>query len=143
METALSAGTIAVMSTPDPMEKRLAELDQRRRSARPRITIERLLRAAGYKGVQTWYDVLANKSPIETVEAFEVALDDLINHPDDIADEPTHVVAPSPEDLMKVEITGDFGVNVVVSAPIRDKEALQDFVRDLMRDLRTKRESGE
>lgn len=135
METALATGKMSGMTQPDDMDQRLAALDRRRRGAKPRITIERLLKAAGYKGIQTWYSTLAGESPIETVERFEQALDDLIAHPDDVAEEPTHVTS-TPEGLMEFEVTGDFGVRVVVRGPVSNAEELERAAAKIIRDIR-------
>lgn len=45
------------------------------------------------------------------------------------------------DDLMEVVVEGNFGVRAVVKGPVRDKDALQEFVRNLIADMN--RDSGE
>lgn len=39
------------------------------------------------------------------------------------------------DDLFEVEIEGNFGVRAVVKGQVRDREALREFVRDLIADM--------
>lgn len=139
MSTAPLVERLTRMTQPD-YHQRFAALDQRRQELG--VSIERLANRAGYKSDQTWRDLRNNKRPVSTLVKFEKALDWIEEHADEETG-PFHVVAPSPDSLMKVEISGDFGVSVVVSAPIADRDALEEFARHLIREMRTRREVGE
>lgn len=124
----------AVTTADDPLSQRIEALRARREEAR--ISVARLAAAAGLSS-QSWYDTLKGERPVETVQAFEEALETLIANPDDIDIEPSEVVkVSSPGNLIEIEMTGDFGVRVVARADASNSDQLEALVTRIMRDLR-------
>jgi hypothetical protein len=138
VDTALATGTLAAVTDTDPLQARIDALEAEV-ERHPEITKERLARAAGVS-YQTWRNVVTGKSrKVATIESFEAALRDLVEHPEDIAEEPTHAVS-SPEGLMEFEVTGDFGVRVVVRGPVGNADELEAAAAKILRDMRAPRD---
>lgn len=70
-----------------------------------------------------------------TVGAIDRALGDLEREMG--MDMPSQVkpIGDPADDMMEVVVEGNFGVRAVVKGPVRDKEALQEFVRNLIADM--------
>lgn len=140
METTAAAGTLTDVTDIDPLQHRIDALTQEL-DRHPEITIDRLAKAAGFS-YQTWRNMVTGKSRRPaTLEHFEQALEDLVAHPDDIEEEPTHVVSsPQPSELIELEVTGDFGVRIVVRAPVANADELERFAAKIIRDIRAGQE---
>jgi hypothetical protein len=130
MESAPQPETLAPMTEPD-LRPRINELNRRREEIG--VSVERLSRQAGYKSEQTWRDLRNGTRPLATLEKFESALDWIEEH----AHEPeTTPVTSSPEGLIEFEVTGDFGVRVIVRGPVANAEELERAAAKIIRDIR-------
>lgn len=142
METTRVAERLAVMTDPElTISERFAALDARREEYG--YSIDRLSRAAGYKSSQTWYDLRDGKRPASTMTRFEKAFDWLIaKDPDDpldwspLAQDQPVAAASTQEGLMEIEVTGDFGVRVIVRAPVSNADELERAAAKIIRDIR-------
>lgn len=138
MATEALADTLSGMARDNSEQARFRRLDEARQAHQ--ISIERISKAAGYKSNQNWYDVRDGKRPVETLIRFEQALQTLVENPGDIADEPATVLRSTSEGLIEVELTGDFGVRIVVRGSVNNAEQLEEFTSRVLRDLRGSRE---
>lgn len=136
MEMALTTERLTGVTDTDPLQARVEALVEQR--DRHEISVDRLTRAANFSH-QTWYNLVNGKGARSTrernLESFERALADLIAHPEDIAEEPTHVVS-TPEGLIEFEVTGDFGVRVIVRGPVGNADELERAAAKIIRDIR-------
>lgn len=135
MSTALSTVRMTPMTDPDlTISERFTLLDQRRLEMG--VTVERLSARAGYKTDQTWRDLRNGKRPLSTLEKFEAALDWIEEHPGEaLATQPEQPLSAA-DDLIEVELEGNFGVRVVVRAHAGNSEAMKEFAREIIREMR-------
>jgi hypothetical protein len=130
------ADTLTVVNDQEQkISDRLAALAARREEMG--VPIGRLAKQAGYKTSQSWYDLMAKDRPVTTLEKFERALDYIEEH----AHEAEQVAATStPEGMMEFEVTGDFGVRVIVRGPVSNADELERAAAKILRDMRAGRE---
>lgn len=127
--------------TPSPLQARIDALDLHRQELG--VTVERLCARAGLTA-QSWRDMRNGKRGEKTVEKFERALAWIEEHADDqLADDSTTAQSPSPSSLMEFEVTGDFGVRVVVRGPVGNAEELERAAAQIIRDIRGSQGSSE
>lgn len=83
--------------------------------------------------------VEAGKASPESVSRYRRALDELEAEAGRQLGVGRPVESVEPQ-LMEFEVTGDFGVRIVVKGPVSDARALEEAVARLVRDIRTARE---
>lgn len=134
MATALLAERLTSM-TQDPTRERFDALNQRREELG--VSVERLSRRADYKSTQTWRNLRNSGGlPLSTLARFEKALDWIEEHADEPEEAVPLVVESAPAQLIELEVTGDFGVRVVVRAPVANADELERFAAKIIRDIR-------
>lgn len=141
MESTVLADRLAAMTDPRPtISERFAALDRRREE--DGVSIDRLSKAAGFKSIQSWYDVRDGKRPEATLAKFERALEYIEEHAEHAAVVESQVAPSTTEGLIEFEVTGDFGVRVVVRGPVSNAEELERAAAKIIRDIRGAQESN-
>lgn len=146
MESTVTAERISVVPDIDPVQDRIDALVEELERHQPPITLERLAAAAGLS-YQTWRNLLTRKKVRDgTLERFEQALADLVAHPEDVAEEPAHIVLSERTDLIEIDldISGDFGVHAtaVVKGPVSNPDAVAEAAAKILEKIRSQRTQG-
>jgi transcriptional regulator with XRE-family HTH domain len=132
---------MASMTETDALHERITALDLHRQELG--VTVERLCTRAGLTA-QSWRDMRNGKRGVKTVEKFERALEWIEEHADEqVEPDASRATSPDPGDLVTFEITGDFGVRVVVRGPVNSTEALERSVERIIRDIRASQDTSE
>lgn len=100
----------------------LSDRDFERRTGVERKTLRRAIDEGDRTRESTWRSI-------------ETALDRLEAR---FRGEPTVAPEPAETDLVSFELSGDFGVHVVVKGPVRDRVALEESVARLIREMRSR-----
>lgn len=113
----------------------------RERRERLNLTQEQLAVEAGIKSYETVGAVEKGKGSVSSRRRIADALARL--EAEGGTEAPGVPDEPSPLHLMEVEVTGDFGVRVVVKGPVDDSAELEEFVLRLVRGMKESPRKGE